>query len=557
MKRWLLPLWMIFAIALVLMWLSQMDSYLHAGEFAPSRWIDILDGWLAVVGAPWLTGIAIILTGYIVGERVLGKLMPYKTPTPPWYESGGIRWDKPGNPVEKPWRNQSPILSISIGLGVIAWVVYVLGLAGGLRWYVIVPPCVLVWIWGWRSIRPLITSLRDELRGILSWHWTEKVLFAVIVWYICRTLPSVTNPATGWDECNSHLVLPKLYVQVGGIEFYEYVNFSTFPPFLHMLLSIQQMFTPTPGAVLPYLFHVGTLAVIWMLVRDVMDSVSIAARNLRYADVAFRDTSHPMNLAPLLACLLYLAIPMTTQSSQAVLTDPVLTMYSALLLWYVLHIWGRVPSEHSNRVMLVMGFLAGCVISIKYTGLIWVGLVSGIILWWAWLRLRNGFNWWIILVMFFGAILLYCSPWIIRNVILFGNPIFPTLDSFIPEHWGVVDPSTQARLSVNYWSMLDFFRIWNLNILELFGLSDPAPWSSQYSRPDETGPWLLIGTPLIFMVWRDLSRAGKIAVSIGLAYIAVWLLGIGIMQTRYFMPAFPVLCAGIGVAVTKLMEDKS
>lgn len=526
MKRFALYIWIsLIAIPLVMMWMARMYGYIKHTDEGVSLWLYVLDGWLAVVGIPWLVGILIVLTGYIIGELTVKKIFT-------------------GNLV-------NPILSTAIGLGVIAWFTYLLGLSGAFRWYVILPMGIGVWIWGFRSIYPLISALGDGLRGILSWHWTEKTLLGVIIWYIYRTLPSVTNPATGWDECNSHLVLPKLYVESGGIGFYEWVNFSNFPPFLHMLVSIQRLFTETPGAVWPYLFHLGTLAVIWMLVRDVFTG--------QWIRITVNQGGVRMwwRLSALLAVLLYLCIPLTTMSSQAVLTDPVLVFYCSLLLWYLHRTFKLLDYSDVDpvrrKMWIVAGLLCGAIISIKYTGIIWVALaLFTFLIPWEW-KIRQVKP---VLRCLLVAVL-YCAPWLLRNIILFGDPIFPTLSPFIPLEWGTVPVEIQSQLAVNYHSMLDFFGVWNLTWVHWLGLSDPAPWSGSNPRPDETGPFLLVGVPLIAFVWKDLSRDGKIAVLVGLAYIAVWLLGIGILQTRYWLPAYPVLCAGIAVAITKLLEERN
>jgi len=161
------------------------------------------------------------------------------------------------------------------------------------------------------------------------------------------------------------------------------------------------------------------------------------------------------------------------------------------------------------------------------------------------------------LLIIIGIIALYCLPWMAVNAYLFGNPLFPTGDFLIPASWGVIDSQVQSQLAVNYWSMLEFFGIRNLTWMDWLGLADPAPWSGGNPRPDETGPFLLICTPLIVFVWKDLSRAGKIAICVALAYCAAWVFGMQLLHSRYMMPAFPVLCAGIGVAITKLLESDS
>lgn len=523
MKRWLLPWWTVFAVALTVTWMACMYGWSNSDSVLP-RFGLVVAGWWSHVGIPWLVALVTLGAGYIIGEWIYGKF------------AGDLR-------------NLNPILSTALGLGVITFTVYLLGLAQALWWPVIVAGVLWVYWWGYRSVQRLSHALTRSVRSILSWHWTEKTLLAVIVWYICRTLPSVTNPATGWDECNSHLVLPSLYVSEHSIQFYEWVNFSNFPPFLHMLLVIQRMFTGTPGAVWPYLFHLGTLAVIWMLVRDVMRNQVIGTH---YWTLTPDKNSHIKHYgfgwlgSALFAILLYLMIPITTLHSQAVLTDPVLVFYCTLLLWMFVN--------HENYPPWLIGLITGIVVSIKYTGIIWCGVLVLITLYFQ-KFVREKVIDWKAFEIYSGVALLYCLPWMVRNIVLFGDPIFPTLH--LPFTWGIVPAETQSQLAVNYWSMLDYFRTWNLSWMHFLGLVDPAPWVGLNPRPDETGPVLLVTVPLIAFVWRSLSRGGKVAVVVGLAYVAVWILVVGILHTRYMWAAYPVLCAGAGVAITKLLEDWS
>jgi hypothetical protein len=329
-----------------------------------------------------------------------------------------------------------------------------------------------------------------------------------------------------------------------------------------MLMVCQMAFTKVPGAVVPWLFHVGTLGVIWMLVQDVIPArqgnMTVTCSAWDAVRGRHEKVFHPLlpdnRRAALLAIILYLMIPLVTLHSQAVLADPVLVFYCGMLLWWIL-------KGHSCieiiKYIVVSGLLAGMVISSKLTGLVWIGVV--VIAEMVKVRIYSG-RWFYLpgksIFQFLGIALLFCLPWMVRNIILTGNPIFPTADSLIPSHWGTVPADIQAELVIDYWAMLEFFRVDWTNWQEILGLVDPTPWTSRFPQPNLVGPWMLVLSPLLVWVWRDLPRPGKIALGVGFGYVAVWLLVIGIVHGRYMWPAYPVICAGLGVAVTKLMEGR-
>jgi hypothetical protein len=552
------------AVALLAMWVDNMVTCWRDAWAVPI-WIEQFGGWLTYIIWPVTVALWTFAIGYIVGSWLLGRI--------------GVVQDS------------DYLLSTAIGLGVVAFATYVLGHAQVLYWWVFAPAGVFIIYIGRHRLCTLLTLTKQGIAAVASWHWTEKVLLAVVLYYVWRTLWACFHPATGWDECNSHLVLPKLYIRDHGIHFHEWVNFANFPPFLEMLMTIQRMFTHTPGVFVPWLFHIGTLVVIWRLVKvmrpmgmkvsydyerramyqtkqcqrchaDMVDKwddlfakvCPICKHVYKYEDPPLKRIPYELrDVAPnLIAILIYVCLPIVTLHSQAVLTDPVLVFYCGLLILVI----ANTKLIELRAWIIIVGLLCGIIISAKYTGIIWVGLTVLITSmvgksWRTYVAQISGM-WLLILTV----ALLYCSPWMLNNLILFGHPIFPTADFLIPESWGAIAPSVQAQLSVNYWSMLEYFRVDWTDWQELLMLRDPAPWILGRARPDELSPLLIVLMPLVVWQWRKFTTAGKWAVGIAVTYVAVWLLVIGMLHTRYMLPANPILAAACGVALVNVLSSK-
>lgn len=556
----LITIWIVFV---VLRWLDLMDTY-RSGTWALQFWTLELNAWVRYVGTPWFLGLWIFLTGYVIGCWILGFLQ-----NPPnifrsetwglhrWTQTSGTRWathnisDKDTCSIGTTLDDD--LIALALGVGVLSTITYVFGLAGALLSVVFLIMGLMVCSAGFRHVGRLLHRLRQSIQGIPCWKWHDKVLLGVIVWYIARTCLVVCNPATGWDECNSHLAMAKWFVREGGIEFLPWMNFNNFPMGLESLLMLQFMGTETPGAVIPYVFHLLTLCVVYLLGIHVVNLKAKldALRKL----VSFHIPDVPIIVQPkrtggLLACVIYLMIPATTMYSQAVLTDSMLTFYACLLGWYAVSNQNRGVQKY-----LMLGLLSGILISIKYTGIIWLVVVLPVILLTAGENRLLSREYLLGVGMFLLALLLMSTPWIIRNFALFGNPVFPFLNGWFP--WmgtGTIAPHLRADLVISHGSMLDSFRVQKPLIAAWMNtMQEHGAWI-QGIKPGSSGPWLLALVPVVALCWRSLSVGLRWLVVASLLYLAVWWWGLRINETRYLLPAVPALCAAAGVGISRLLE---
>lgn len=278
--------------ACALVWCERMDVGLTGDWFIGDVWTYSI--W------PW-----ILVAGWCVVGRSVGRMM-------------GIEG----------WLYQT-----AVGLAAVATGLYGLGLAGWLEGWLVAGAGVGLVVAGW--------DWKDYKFAQTRWKFNWSLIpIACIFWYIYRTLPLVTLPAVGWDECNSHLVLPEMYVATGRVGFYPWVNFSNFPPLSEMLVTMQRLYTLTPGACWSYLATLGVLPVIYRLCGG--------------------------SVGGWMGVMAYLMVPMVTQYSQMVLVDPILTFYGAMLVMAVVE----------RRSPVTVGALAGACMALKYGGAVWILIVA-------------------------------------------------------------------------------------------------------------------------------------------------------------------------------------
>lgn len=160
------------------------------------------------------------------------------------------------------------------------------------------------------------------------------------------------------------------------------------------------------------------------------------------------------------------------------------------------------------------------------------------------------------LLKYVGYATLVAAPWYIRNIVLFGNPFFPFYNHLFPLEWGTVPAYLQADLQIDSHEMLKWFTCDPLTCWFTGTMYDTAPWT-RADLPSLVGPVLLALVPLIIIFWKQIPSAGKWALGVAAAYLVWWCVVQGILEHRYLLPAYPVIACGVGLGISRLLENKS
>lgn len=227
------------------------------------------------------------------------------------------------------------------------------------------------------------------------------------------------TPPTDFDVREYHLQGPKEWFQAGRISYLRHNVYTSFP-FLSEMHSLAGMAVSGDwwrGALAGQL----VLAVYQLLTCGV-----IFAAGFRWCGRG----------AGYLAGLIWLTTPWTLRISLIAYAEGALSFYTAAALLLSL-LLGRLPADGVRcRALLVVGFLAGSAMASKYTGLLLAVLptAAGWCCWWLYAggglsgllaagELRRGF------VreagMYAAGVLLAVGPWLLKNAVETGNPVFP------------------------------------------------------------------------------------------------------------------------------------
>ncbi len=393
------------AVALGLSWLSPV-----------SLWIMLRDGWVAAAVVASATGYGLWLL------RLLGL---HTAP-----------------------RRHQILLGAGLGLGGLALLMLAAGLLGLLHrwlWIAIIAGGVLGGLWRagiWRiAARARVASCTPEIGdhpwknlGRLRWAWLIVAGSAILALLASTLPPGMLWPEEGhgYDVLEYHLGVPREYFEAGRITYLPHNIYSNFPFNVEMLYLLAMVLRggPIAAAFTAQLLHalLGGLAVaaIWLAGRENGPTAGVTA-GVAAATCPF---------LPYLSGLAYV--------------ENGVILYAALSLSAVLRL-PRVAEKERGRWAFIAGLTAGLACGCKYTAapLVFAPLVGAVLLS-PWRKAssggtsRRGNRLRLAAIFLLGWAAAF-GPWLVRNAIWTGNPVFPLARAFMPERPGVWSEELAAR----------------------------------------------------------------------------------------------------------------
>ncbi|MBI4970711.1 MAG: phospholipid carrier-dependent glycosyltransferase, partial [Candidatus Omnitrophica bacterium] len=338
------------------------------------------------------------------------------------------------------------------------------------------------------------------------------VIFLVSLSVISSTLIALAPPIAT-DELSYHLALPKIFLAENRIVYLPYHVNSLFPLWTEMLYGLGLHWK---GEILARLMHVwiglwGSLG-IWLLVRRFLKEYAICA---------------------IIAAAVFLTVPgisnqMSLAYNDVALSVSILFSFLAFLKW---------KDEPNFPNALVLGIFLGVVLSIKYLGVITVGLIGFLAL--IDLLYQKNKRQYLVTVTFIAlGALVISGGWYLRNWFVIGNPFYP----YFQKMFGGLGLGSEAKLQAygTGKSLLDLLALpWNLTFhQELFG-----GWGNQL------GPIFLVFLPFFFLI-KNKTRDFLYMILFLVFYVLAWFFMK--QNTRFLFPAIPFLAILIAFCVYAL-----
>ena len=371
--------------------------------------------------------------------------------------------------------------------------------------------------------------------------WTNIIYCMLIIGVVISVSILASVPPVDRDALTHHLYVPKLYIQQGGFFEIPRVSFSYYPMNLNLLYMVPLYFN---NDIIPKYIHF-----VFALITAAMIYHYLNRRiNQQYA---------------LLGSLFFLSIPVIVRLSSTVYVDLGLICFFFASILYMFY-W--IENSFKLKYLIASGAFCGLALGTKYNGLVGLFLL-GLFVPFVYARYHTGEKSHAIKAVGFGATfvmvsLLVFSPWMIRNVVWTGNPVYPLYKSVFnikaePEKTMAAqeqavseEETTETVLEKrSRMSHIDTRRIiygeswWEIALIPLRVFYDGQDDTPKYFD-GKTSPFLLLLTPFAFLGLKSRTRQEKTEKMILLFFSVLFLL-YACAQTsiriRYFSPILPPL----------------
>jgi len=319
------------------------------------------------------------------------------------------------------------LLGACLGLGALSLLVLVMGLAGSLNrnlWDTLLIALAIAGVIKLRRVLLADRNCQDSIARDVATHSTPWVWLAVVPFLVLALLAAANAPGTIWSEegygydvLEYHLEMPREYYEAGVIAYAPHNVYANFPASVEMYYLLTMVVLDdvldvgTTANMVHLLFAVLTVWAAWVVGRDWSASAGVVA-GISAASAGW--LIYLSGLAYVENAMLFFGVVASGCVLRALRTD------GSARVWFIL-------------AGLAAGFACGC----KYTAVPMIAAPLGMAILVASrqpLRRRATDA-----LTFSVFCLLAFSPWLIKNAVMTGNPVFPLANSLFhaePEGWG-------------------------------------------------------------------------------------------------------------------------
>jgi hypothetical protein len=343
---------------------------------------------------------------------------------------------------------------------------------------------------------------------------------AILLLLFTEIILTITPPIAR-DVLIHHLAIPKLWLKHGGFYEIKWADFSYYPMNIDLLYIIPLYFNnDTIPSFIHMGFGIGTACLIYYYLSNKLGC-----------------------LAGLLGVFVFLSTPIVVRMSTVAYVDLGLVFFTtASLLAYVR--W-RDGEYKENKWLFLSAIAMGLALGTKYNALMaWVFLSLAIIF----IYSRNTERQWKAIeygVIFFLVSLFVFSPWLIKNMILTGNPLYPLFKGIFNISSATTEGGTHSIVSGD--SYMGIFKMREMLYGENFWETLLIPIRLFFQGQDNSdryfegvlNPILLIIVPFAFMN-KSFYRDKLFFVFFTVFFILITFF-LDQLRVRYILPVVPVL----------------
>ena len=336
--------------------------------------------------------------------------------------------------------------------------------------------------------------------------WAKLMIMCLMVAAVLN-LAGALAPPFEYDELEYHLGALADYQRAGRIVFLLHNFYSNMPQLTEMLYLLARTTTSDIAAkLLHWVFGVlSALAVYGLAQRLWSRAVGLTAAALFYCTPFVQDLGQTARIDQATAFFATLA-------------------FGAVVLW---------TEEDKREFAWLSALCAGAAVATKWPAIPVVLLPVGLVL-----AFRRRFS---LLSVYCLLAVAMVVPWLVKNWLLTGNPVYPLLSAWFPHpHWS----EAQAMILSNKHSpTFGLQGVWQFVALA---------WNYSFAEPGAV-PLLMMTVPLVLLLPRPEPAAKRFARLFAGAY-AGWFC-FTFRPWRFLFPAFGVGAVAAAFAMEKLGRD--
>lgn len=388
----------------------------------------------------------------------------------------------------------------------------------------------------WRDCYDWLRDLVGWLRGgIPGKGWPRFLAMTALIMLLLGLILAVLPP-TAWDVLTYHLAGPAEYVEHGRFYAVPDNHFLGFPQLVDTLFAGQLGLTGRLATGNLMSWAIGTLALLMVggyAARRAGPVAGWVAVNVLLTATSFW-------------------LEMTWAYTDLMPVGLIVIGLAAADAW----IEARQADPGNTRAglgyLILIGVAAGFGMSTKYS-VLWMAVGLGVLI--LWLVRREGWRSMLISGVIYGgvaaAVLL---PWLVRNVILYGSPVYPLVFEAAE-----MDDLRQDWYDVPDSSLIDTGNAWMLPIFPvaatLLGIEGGVGFSATI------GPLFLLLVPMLLFTWTTLQpderQTTTRALVVGGTILLLWMISAAIgprlsIQTRILFYLFGPLAVIAGIVAAAL-----
>lgn len=362
----------------------------------------------------------------------------------------------------------------------------------------------------------------------------QSLLVIAIFLYIFIAIILSFTPPIARDALIHHLAIPKLWLLNGGFYETKWAEFSYYPMNIDLLYLIPLFFH---NDIIPNFIHMGFgIGTAWLIYR--------------YLNTRLNRVSG------LLGVLVFVSTPIVFRLSTIAYVDLGLVFFTtaSILAFFK---W-RDLGYKGYKWILISSVAMGLALGSKYNALIaWFFLSLSIVFFYSrdtekqWKAVGYG-------SLFFLVSLAVFSPWLIKNLILTGNPLFPLFKSVFNPTLNNISPFTGLPTVMHADAEMGIFKMREMLYKENFWETLLIPLRFFFQGQDHSdryfegvlNPILILMVPFAFMT-RTLQKE-KMFFMLFSVFFLLTAFFLEQPRVRYVLPAIPLLSILAVIGITNI-----